>query len=213
MLPLLRTILAFLAVQLAVSSEIMIESFADPHLQWETMNDPVMGGKSTGAFCIHHGKGVFTGEVVDVPFFHAPGFIQVRAKSFDFPDVSSCTSLQVKLRVNDDSYKGYKISFGNAHAPGGTFFARGYKANMMNLPTNDFGSITIPFSDFTDFWDDATGEPIHTCLENPLYCPDKATLKNFGSLAIWAEGVAGRVTMEIQSISATGCSEESEEEE
>lgn len=35
-----------------------------------------MGGKSTGTFNVENGLGIFDGEVVDVPFLKAPGFIK-----------------------------------------------------------------------------------------------------------------------------------------
>ena len=174
---------------------------------WEEMNDPVMGGKSIGTFTIEKGLGKFEGEVVDVPFLHAPGFIQVRTQKMEnYPDVSSCTALEIIAQTKED-YQGYRVSFGNAHAPGGKYFANGYKSNLKGVPTNDFGAVTIPFNEFTDFWDDATGDPIHTCLENELYCPDEMTLRNMGRMAIWGEGVAGKVSLLIKSISAVGCAE------
>jgi hypothetical protein len=79
------------------------------------------------------------------------------------------------------------------HPPGGKFFADGYKTNLKL--TDDFGLIRIPFDNFTDFWDDATGDPIHTCKENSLYCPDEFTLQNMQHLAIWGEGVTGTVSL------------------
>ena len=188
--------------------KILLESFADPIHTWEEMNDPVMGGKSTGTFAIEDGVGKFVGEVVDVPFLHAPGFIQARTTdSTKYPDVSSCTALEIVAKAKTD-YSGYRISFGNAHAPGGKFFAYGYKSNLEGVPTDEFGMVTIPFDEFTDFWDDATGDAIHTCQENELYCPDELTLKNMGRLAVWGEGVAGKVSLVIQSISAVGCAAE-----
>lgn len=189
------------------SSTILLESFESPFHTWEEMNDPVMGGKSTGSFTIQNGIGHFEGEVVDVPFLHAPGFIQARTTSSEtYPDVSTCTALEIVAKTNSD-YDGYRISFGNAHAPGGKYFAYGYKSNLEGLSTEEFEAVTIPFNDFTDFWDDATGDPIHTCHENDLYCPDELTLKNMGRIAIWGEGVAGKVSLEIKTISAVGCGE------
>ena len=189
--------------------QIILESFDNPRHKWEQVNDPVMGGKSTGTFSVENGLGVFDGEVVDVPFLHAPGFIQARTKrglhTF-FPDVSACTALQLELK-SSESYSGYRVSFGNAHAPGGKRFAYGYKADL-NAPVSEFGKVVIPFDEFTDFWDDATGDAIHTCHENPAYCPDEFTLKDMKSLTIWAEGVAGKVHLEIKSISAVGCAPE-----
>jgi len=223
----------------SASGRIVLESFDEPTHKWEEMNDPVMGGKSTGTFTIKDGLGKFEGKVVNVPFLNAPGFLQARTvsnKKTDqsyFPDVSSCTGLEIvakqgrsqqnplqpiissasslKSPKDDDddgsSYQGYRISFGNAHAPGGKYFAYGYKSNLKGIPIDEFGSVTIPFNEFTDFWDDATGDPIHTCMENKLYCPDELALKNMGRIAIWAEGVAGVVSLEIKTIAAIGCAE------
>jgi hypothetical protein len=189
------------------SISILLESFETPHHTWEEMNDPVMGGKSTGTFTIEDGLGKFRGEVVDVPFLHAPGFIQARTSTSErtfFPDVSKCTALQIIAKSNTE-YAGYRISFGKARAPGGKFFASGYKADLKTFSTDAFGAVTIPFRQFTDFWDDATGDAIHTCEENSLYCPDDLTLKNMQRFAVWGEGVAGEVSLDIQSISAVGC--------
>ena len=194
---------------LAEDGEILLESFDNPRHAWQQMNDPVMGGRSTGTFTIQDGLGLFEGQVVDVPFLHAPGFIQARTKKSKhdvfFPDVSSCEALQLIVKSNT-AYAGYRVSFGNARPKGGKRFAYGYKADM-EVPTSDFGKVVIPFTDFTDFWDDATGDAIHTCHENPLYCPDEMTLKDMQIMTIWAEGVAGDVSLEIQSISAVGCAE------
>jgi hypothetical protein len=189
---------------------VVLESFDNPRHTWEEMNDPVMGGKSTGTFSIENGVGKFVGEVNNIPFLQAPGFIQARTTKTDhtfYPDVSKCTALEIVCKSNVKYDGGYRFSFGDAQAPGGKFHARGYKATLTNVPTggDDFGSVTIPFTDFTDFWDDATGDPIHTCQENSLYCPDDMTLKNMQRLAIWGEGVAGQVSLEIQSIRAVGC--------
>ena len=130
-----------------------------------------MGGKSTGTFHVDEssGTGVFEGKVVNVPFLDAPGFIQVRTtgEGSPFPDISTCTALELELKSNVE-YTGYRVSFGTAHAPGGKFFARGYKATIEDVPMQEFGSVVIPLNQFTDFWDDATGDPIHTCQENPL---------------------------------------------
>lgn len=210
MMPLARLyslLLLELVVLVTGTDTILLETFDHPMHTWEEMNDPVMGGKSTGSFTIKDGIGHFEGEVVNVPFLNAPGFIQARTISKEkYPDVSSCMALEIIAKSNAD-YRGYRISFGNAHAPGGKYFAYGYKSNLEGIPSDDFGPVTIPLDEFTDFWDDATGDPIHTCHEDELYCPDELTLKNMGRMAIWGEGIAGKVSLEIKSISAVGCAE------
>jgi hypothetical protein len=189
---------------------ILLESFDNPKHEWKQMNDPVMGGKSTGSFSIANGMGVFEGEVVNVPFLDAPGFIQARTVDDvnSFPDVSSCSGLELVVKSTTD-YSGYRFSFGSAHAPGGRPFAFGYKTNLENVPIAEFGSIVLPFDKFTDFWDDATGDAIRTCQDDEKYCPDELTLKNLHRMTIWAEGVAGKVSIEIKTISAVGCKSES----
>jgi hypothetical protein len=194
------------------ATEILLEDFSNPLHVWKEMNDPIMGGRSTGTFSIEEdrGVGVFTGAVKDVPFLQAPGFIQVRTiDKIVWPDVTLCQALELELRTNDnDPYAGYRVSFGTTHAPGGKFYAKGYKATLQNVPNGgDFEKIQIPFRDFTDFWDDATGDPIHTCQENALYCPDLLTLKDLKTMALWGEGVKGKVSLEIKAIRAVGCAE------
>jgi len=73
-----------------------------------------------------------------------------------------------------------------------------------------FGSsqVTIPFRSFTDYWDDATGEPIKACATNPEYCPDAATLQDMRTISFWAEGKLGTVALEVQGIDAVGCKAE-----
>lgn len=201
-------------------SSILIESFQDPRHTWIQRNDPVMGGRSTGNFTIDtsRGVGVFMGEVVNVPFLHAPGFIQVRtvdhhlrktsksSHTSPFPDVSRCAALALSLRSPSSAeYQGFRVSFGTKHANGGKPFAYGFKTDLKNV-MSDWTDVVLPFSAFTDFWDDATGDAIRTCQENPEYCPDLATLQNMRTMALWAEGVVGRVDLEIREIRAVGCS-------
>jgi Complex I intermediate-associated protein 30 (CIA30) len=208
--------------------EIIIEDFAAPKISWAAMNDPVMGGKSHATVTIDKEMGVaiFDGNVVDVPFLQSPGFVTMRgSSSTDFPDVSSCVALQLVLRTNnddngngdgdaaDDAYQGYKLSFGNAHVPGGRF-AYGYKTPFMVPSSSNYlhdyaidssVNIILPFSDFSDNWDDATGDIKVSCADDERYCPDVGTLQNFKTLSLWGEGVAGHVNLEIVRISAVGC--------
>jgi uncharacterized surface protein with fasciclin (FAS1) repeats len=65
--------------------------------------------------------------------------------------------------------------------------------------------VQIPFTDFTDCWDDGTGEAIKTCADDAKYCPDEGTLSNMQTMSVWAEGKEGDVHLEIKSVVATGC--------
>jgi len=194
-------------VSFAGASDVVLVSFdgsATTSHTWKEKNDPVMGGRSTGTFTVEGDVGIFDGEVVDVPFLKAPGFI--KAETTDnkvFPDITTCAALALTVR-SQTSFAGYRLSFGNAHASGGKFFAYGYKSHF-NPPVGRFDTVTVPIKNFTDFWDDATGNPIKTCHDDAQYCPDKETLKNMKTISVWGEGVKGKVHLEIKSIQATGC--------
>ena len=200
------------SVQLCAANEILLASFdgakGSTH-QWRQMNDPVMGGKSTGAFSVADNKGVFSGEVVDVPFLKAPGFIKASVVDMNpfgriFPDISTCKNIALTVKSAND-YKGFRFSIGNAHAPGGKFFAYGYKSDFNAGPAGQVNTVTLPLTGFTDYWDDATGAAIKTCQDDKIYCPDAKTLKDMRTMGVWAEGVAGTVHLEILSIKATEC--------
>lgn len=172
---------------------------------WQENNDPVMGGRSTGTTTVKNGMLIFDGEVAIVPSLQAPGFITSLTRDLfkRFPDVSTCKGVALNL-MSTTAYKGFRFSFGNAHAPGGKFFAYGYKSHF-DAPVGDFGTVKIPFTNFTDYWNDGSGDPIKTCQDNKIYCPDKGTLQNMKTVQFWAEGVAGKVHLEVKEISAYGC--------
>jgi len=190
-------------------------SFDDPtNLPiWKEMNDPVMGGKSTGTFTVQEGIGLFEGKVVNVPFLHAPGFIQASTNG-NFPNVNDCESLAITCRGSTD-YSGYKVSFGNRRGPlKCSFYSRGYKAPLNVTPNaNDFERIVIPFDEFSNCNSDATGLPITRCEDDSSVCPDEKTLEDMKMITIWAEGIAGDVHLEIQRIEAIGCQKQDEEVE
>ena len=67
---------------------------------WKSMNDPVMGGKSTGSVSVADDVLKFTGTCAIVPKLQAPGFITAVAgggffRHDSFVDVSSCQGLGV----------------------------------------------------------------------------------------------------------------------
>jgi hypothetical protein len=174
-------------------------------LTWTQQNDPVMGGKSTGTFTVQDNEGVFDGTCAIVPSLGAPGFIKASTSKTTLPDVSSCSGLAVTVKSSND-YDGFRFSFGSKRADCGKFFAVGHKANF-KAPKGEFGTVQIPFTDFTDCWDDATGEAIKTCADDAKYCPDQGTLSDMKTMSVWAEGKEGDVHLEIQSVVATGCPE------
>ena len=121
----------------------------------------------------------------------------------DYPDASCCSALKLNV-MGMEEYTGYRVSFGTRRATTG-FFAQGYKADF-GAPVNEFGDVIIPFDQFSVEWDEATGDQIITCAEDPTVCPDPETLKNMETMAIWGEGVGGELNLHVRSISAVGCS-------
>ena len=173
-----------------------------------------MGGKSKSALRIDNGVAKFTGTCAIVPFLQAPGFITMVTGGFFsfhkevFPDVSTCSGLSFSIKTNVE-YTGYRVSFGKQRVPGGGH-ASGYKAPLIDVPNgDDFGDLMIPFSDFSSKWDEATGDIQVSCADDSQYCPSHAWLADMQTISFWGEGVEGKVDLDIRSISAVGCSEES----
>merc|ERR1711907_238554 len=133
------------------------------------------------------------------------GFIKAETSQTTLPDVSSCTGLALTVKSSND-YDGFRFSFGTKRADCGKFFATGHKANF-KAPKGEFGTVQIPFTDFTDCWDDGTGDAIKTCADDAKYCPDEGTLSNMQTMSVWAEGKEGDVHLEIKSVVATGCAD------
>merc|ERR1719379_3199374 len=74
-------------VQSVSSALVTFDGASSTAFQFTELNDPVMGGKSTGTWSLGKGFGILDGDVVDVPSLKAPGFIKAAADG-KFPDVS-----------------------------------------------------------------------------------------------------------------------------
>ena len=210
------TAFTFMSFILPVHSlkDLILEDFGSddfPHHKWIAVNDPVMGGQSTGSFTVEGGLGVFEGEVKDVPFLKAPGFIAVRNTSGgSFPDLRTCEGLSLNIKSSNE-YTGFRVSFGTKVVPGNFPYAMGFKTHFDPPPAGTFGEVVLPFESFTDNWDAKTGDPIVTCQDDAEYCPDDETLLNIQRIEIMAEGVLGEIQLEIQSIKAVGCADDAKE--
>ena len=131
------------------------------------MNDPVMGGKSTGDFTVDTARkvGVFAGEVVDVPKLKAPGFLKASTSAGyfakgNFADARGSTHLVLRVR-SLTPYAGYKVSLGHNYFP----ILKDYKADF--TATSEWSDVMIPFTAFSDNWSSYTGEAITTCAKDP----------------------------------------------
>jgi hypothetical protein len=176
------------------------------------LNDPVMGGKSTGTWSLGSGYGVLDGEVVNVPSLNAPGFIKAAADG-TFPDISEFIdgSLVLSVRTSTPEYAGYRITFvSGATSPayscaggGGLPFSRGCFKQKFTVPAgSDFVEVKLPFNTFSDKWSSATGEHTEECAKDKDVCPTAAKLSKIQRLEFWGEGAAGKLHLEIKSVSA-----------
>jgi len=176
------------------------------------LNDPVMGGQSTGTWT-QGTTGVFDGTVATVPSLSAPGFIKASADG-TFKDVSAAAagSLVLRLRTTTPSYTGFRVSFASgtlspayACSGGGSIpLSRGCFKAKFSVPAGaNFTDVAIPFSSFSDKWSPATGEQTTTCADDSDVCPTAAKLSAIKRIEVWAEGVNGKVQLELLSVSAT----------
>jgi len=186
--------------------------------KFEELNDPVMGGKSTGTWSLGNGFGIMDGEVVNVPSLKAPGFIKAAADG-KLPDVSDFIdgSLVLTVRSSTPDFAGYRVAFVSgavsgayACAGGGSLpFSRGCFKQKFNVPAgSDFVEVKLPFNAFSDKWSPATGEHTTECSDDKDVCPTAAKLGNIQRIEFWGEGSAGKLHLEVKSVSAEKASGE-----
>jgi len=182
------------------------------------LNDPVMGGQSTGTWSLKDGAGVMDGEVVNVPSLKAPGFIKA-AGDGKFADISEFIdgSLVLKVRSSTPEYAGFRVSFAagalnNAFAcagGGGLPLSRGCFKQKFSVPAgSEFVDVKVPFNTFSDKWSSATGEHTKECKDDKDVCPSAERLSKIERLEFWGEGADGKLHLEIQSVSAEKASGE-----
>jgi len=176
------------------------------------MNDPVMGGESTGTWTVNtdEGFGTMDGEVVDVPSLSAPGFIKTAADG-TFKDVSADIGgdLILSVRSTTPEYKGLRVTLAAGTSAAAYACAGGssipfsggcYKAKF-SVPSNDeFQDVRIPLVQFSDHWSPATGEHTKECSYDKSVCITSKDLKDIKRVEFWAEGYLGKVHLEIKSM-------------
>lgn len=181
--------------------------------KFQVLNDPVMGGRSHADWKQSEGVGVLDGEVVNVPSLKAPGFVTAVADG-KFADMSAAAAggLTLLARSTTPSYTGFRVSLYSGVGSGeyscagggGIPFSRGcFKGKFAVPPSTDFIPVTIPFANFTDLWSSATGEPTSTCAKDTSACLTAAKLSSVKRVEVWAEGVDGKIHLEVKAISAT----------
>lgn len=197
---------------------VTFDGAASTTFAFKELNDPVMGGKSTGTWSLGQGYGILDGEVVDVPSLKAPGFIKAAADGA-FPDVSAFAdgSLVLKVRTTTPDYAGFRVSFASGAASpafscaggGGLPFSRGCFKQKFHVPAGgDFVEVKLPFNGFSDMWSSATGEQTKTCAMDKDVCPTPTKLSKIKRVEFWGEGATGKLHLEVQGVYAETASGE-----
>jgi len=176
------------------------------------MNDPVMGGESTGTWTVNtvKGFGIMNGEVVDVPSLSAPGFIKSAADG-TFKDVSANIGgyLILSVRSTTPEYMGFRVTIAAGTASpayscaGGSsipFSGGCYKAKFSVSSNDEFEDVRIPLTQFSDHWSPATGEHTKECSYDTSVCITSKDLTKIKRVEFWAEGVKGKVHLEVKSM-------------
>jgi len=186
--------------------------------KWEEVNDPVMGGQSTGTFKVGAKTAVFNGDCKIVPSLKAPGFCN--AKTTDgglipgrhFKDGRAGKFLEGGLSLlvrSSIAFGGFKVTFA-ADTINPQF--KSYKAPFNVTSDNTWQEVFVPFTSFSNDWSSYTGlcstkDPTgkqHICCskEHPEVCPTKKSLEDISQMEIWAEGAEGTFNLEVQYIRA-----------
>merc|ERR1711972_1262336 len=199
-------------------SLVTFDNVAGTTFTFKELNDPVMGGKSTGTWSLGKGFGILDGEVVNVPSLKAPGFIKAAADG-KFPDVSEFIdgSLVLSVRTTTPEYAGYRVTFVSgaaspsfACAAGGSLpFSRGCFKQKFTVPSgSEFVEVKLPFNSFSDKWSSATGEHTAECATDSDVCPTASKLSKIQRIEFWGEAAAGKLHLEVKSVSAEKASGE-----
>lgn len=201
----------------AAGSLVTFDGAKETSYKFTALNDPVMGGKSTGSWSEGAGFGILDGEVVDVPSLSAPGFIKAAADG-KFPDISAFSdgNLVLSVRTTTPEYAGYRVTIVSGarlsaafscSAGGSLPFSGGCYKQKFSVPVgSDFMEVKIPFNTFSDKWSAATGEQTTTCADSKDQCLTAAKLAKISRVELWGEGASGKLHLEVQSISAEDAS-------
>merc|ERR1711907_669911 len=186
--------------------------------KWQALNDPVMGGQSFSSVKVEQGMMIFNGTCNIVPKLKAPGFAKASTSSGwfhhnKFNDASAFIngSLQLKVRSSTPEYAGFKVEIGAKGVPARRFGGGSFKSDF-KVEGTDWQVVNVPFDSFSYDWSDFTGEcdtkdptgQQHVCCSavHPEVCPKAHYLSEITSLAVWAEGAAGKFHIEVQWIGA-----------
>uniref|UniRef100_A0A7R9ZKS6 NADH:ubiquinone oxidoreductase intermediate-associated protein 30 domain-containing protein n=1 Tax=Craspedostauros australis TaxID=1486917 RepID=A0A7R9ZKS6_9STRA len=185
------------------NADILLQDFTMGPSGWEVKTDDVIpGGSSQGGLFPAGDRTYFDGIVTYQPFIGGPGFVKI-VSTKSFPDISSCAAIEVTLN-SVIGYDGYYIAFGDTPPTDNMPIPFEWRAHVhVDAPGDN--KYVIPFSEFSNYWDFATGKVIIPCSDDPSVCAPPSVLSNIQFLEIWAQGVEGQFVTDLFSIKAVGC--------
>jgi hypothetical protein len=154
--------------------------------RWEAVNDPVMGGQSTGHFKVQGDSGMWTGDVKIVPKLRAPGFCRLQG------DIA---------KTDLSAFDGLLFAMKGQGAPLKTLVAvvetRGLlRSGQWTAPVaiSARGEAFVEWSAFKPF----------TIRPEPGSAPTKAQLRDVVQVGLLADGTAGEFELQLTSVKAVG---------
>lgn len=201
------TLVACYLASVTTSKVVPIATFdnaAGTTWDWETVNDPVMGGRSKSSFTTDSERklGVWDGEVAIVPFLHSPGFCNLQAPGLNkraaFPDISATDGLTVRMRETNRTgltqFNLMLMTKGAHH-----MLQQGVYTASVNLTLTAGSAMEehfVAWSSFTCTW---RGQKVTWC---PSIKQELSKITNIG-LGTYFPGTAGKFHVEIESIAGT----------
>lgn len=185
-----------------VSADLTLATFGgteSTHLEWETVDDPVMGGQSKSFFKEESGRGIWEGEVKNVLVVTNPGFCTIRSPPSNkdneprFPDLSDTVGIEVTLReAMEQGLDHFSVKFRTSTmTEPETAYRKDFKV------TAQMQSHFVPWEDFKCTW---RGEESDKCHADGLQ-DELAVISSMG-LGTYYPGNAGKFYIEIESFVA-----------
>lgn len=182
------------------SNDIPLVTFdgSDPATTYtfETVDDPVMGGKSHSKWSSLNSVGTWGGKVAIVPFLHSPGFCTIRTTSGpQFANVTGTTKLKLLARNNATSNLqqfSLQLMTKGGVAPDGR---QGTYSGAVTVPnTGEWVAVEAKWEDFELQW---RGEHV----KGPSLTHQLDQLTQLG-LSTFFPGKVGTFSLEIKEFSA-----------
>lgn len=171
---------------------------------WRTVTDELMEGKSEATFTNMSGIGIFDGNCALNPEYEVAGFCIVettdgnhglKPKGFSFVGANY---LHLYVRSTID-YNGFQISLdtdtNKSQYPS-------FKANVKVPVIGEWTEVVIPFTDFSNSWDQFSGDIMIKCEDNTSVCITEEDKKHLSQIGIWAQGITGKFHLEVKAIRA-----------